>query len=202
MAAKKKKKRKKQEWWAQQQQNKRKRQQQREEKKRLLAMEDDKGRADEERWHEMSCVFVEEESMKKAVAWREGRQCLSAWRAVNHWRVMSGEWWVEPEMKEAEEPAENAAGVETAEIEIGGWCESGNDQLTQSSVERSGEDELDWMEVQAAIKMMQGGTNRVAKEAAVVEENPLFAAVVGAEVAAESMAASVSAVVAGGAKKL
>ena len=60
---------------------------------------------------------------------------------------------------------------------------------------------MDWMEVQAAIKMMQGGTNRVAREAAVVEKNPLFAAVVGAEVAAESMAASVSAVVAVGAKK-
>ena len=57
-AKKKKKKRKKQEWWAQQQ-NKRTRQQQRGEKKRLLAIEDGEEKADEERWHEMSCAFVD-----------------------------------------------------------------------------------------------------------------------------------------------
>ena len=89
---KRKKKRKKQEWWAQQQQNKRKRQRQRGEKRRLLAIGDGGEKADEEQWHEMSCAFVEEAAMAKAVAWREGRQCLSAWRDLDHWRVMSGGW--------------------------------------------------------------------------------------------------------------
>ena len=106
-------------------QERKKRRQRQSERRREKEKVEEKERDDEEdRWHEMSCAFVEEESMRKAVAWREGRQCLRAWRAVNHWRVTSGEWWVEPETKEAEEPTENAAVVEAAVIETGGWCES------------------------------------------------------------------------------
>ena len=130
LAAKKKKKRKKQEWWAQQQH-------QRGEKKRLLAIGDGEEKADEERWHEMSCAFVEEAAMAKAVAWCEGTETVSQCVA-GLGSLESDEWWVAPEMTEAEESTltENAAGMETTVIEHGGWCErQWNDQLTQSSME-------------------------------------------------------------------
>ena len=81
-------------------------------------------------------------------------------------------------------------------MEHGGWCErlQWNDQLTQSSVEGSGEDELDWMEVQAAIAMMQKSATVVARNRTTVEQNPLFAATNNKMMVVGPVAASVASV--------
>ena len=53
-----------------------------------------------------------------------GRQWLRVWRAVNHRRVICGGCEKKAsEMKEAEEPTDDPAGMETAVAENGGWCE-------------------------------------------------------------------------------
>ena len=65
-----------------------------------------------------------------------------------------------------------------------------SDQLEQSGAEL--EEDLDWCEVVAAVRMMQKGINSVAKGATVIEENPLFARMQDTEMVVGPVTASVA----------
>ena len=181
-------------------QERKKRRQRQSQRRREKKEVEEKERAEEDRWHEMSCAFVEDAAMKKAVAWRERREVLRAWRGVRGWarevERVEREAKVGWETKEPtkEQTTESEKPVEP--VEHGGWCErlQWNDQLTQSSVEGSGEDELDWMEVQAAIAMMQKSATVVARNRTTVEQNPLFAATNDKMMVVGPVAASVASV--------
>ena len=71
-----------------------------------------------------------------------------------------------------------------------------SDQLEQSGAEL--EEDLDWCEVVAAVRMMQKGINSVAKGATVIEENPLFARMQDTEMVVGPVTASVASVGAAG----
>lgn len=59
---------------------KRRRQRQSDKRKEKKKVEEKERDKEEERWSEMSWAFVEDKAMKKAVAWRERRELLRAWR--------------------------------------------------------------------------------------------------------------------------
>ena len=135
------------------------RQRQSEKKKEKEKVEEKERDEEEERWSEMSWTFVEDAAMKKAVAWRERRELLKAWRGV---RGCTRE--IERVKRETkvggkeEEPTEDPTATSEEPMEHGGWCEKlvWSDGLEQSGVElrEASDDELGWEEVTAAIAMM------------------------------------------------
>ena len=175
------------------------RRQRQSEKKQEKKKVEEKDR-DEERWNEMSWTFVEDAAVKKAVAWREERESLRAWRRVREGarelgrvrrarKVGEEEAW-----EEAKGPTEEPTAKPEEPVEHGGWGERlvWNDQLEQSGAEL--EEDLDWCEVVAAIKMMQKGINNVARGATVIEKNPLFAKMQDTERVVGPVTASVASV--------
>ena len=175
------------------------RQRQSEKKKEKKKVEEKERDEEEERWSEMSWAFVEDAAMKKAVAWRERRELLRAWRGV---RGCTRE--IERVKRETkvggkeEDPTEDPTAASEEPMEHGGWCERlvWSDELEQGEAEL--DEELDWCEVVATVRMMQTGINSVAKGATVVEENPLFAAMQGSEIVVGPVTASVASVGAAG----
>ena len=79
-------------------------------------------------------------------------------------------------------------------MEHGGWCErlAWSDELEQGEAEL--DEELDWCEVVATVRMMQKGINNVPKGATVIEENPLFAKMQDTERVVGPVTASVASV--------
>ena len=79
--------------------------------------------------------------MKKAVAWRERREVLRAWRGVRGWarevERVEREAKVGWETKEPTKEPTTESEKPVEPVEHGGWCErlQWNDQLTQSLVE-------------------------------------------------------------------
>ena len=193
--------RKKQKKEKKRQKQQQRRQRQKETKRRLCKVSDDEmDEEEEDRWHEMSCAFVEDAAMKKAVAWRGERELLRAWRSLR--KCTREVERVKREAKvgeEAEEPTTEEP-TKSSEESVGhrGWCEAlvRSDGLEQGGAEL--DDELDWCEVVAAVKMMQTGINSVAKGATVIEENPLFATIQDAEMVAGPMTVGVASVGAAG----
>ena len=133
----------------------------RKEKKKIEEKERD---GVEERWSEMSWAFVEDKAMEKAVACRERRELLRAWRGVQGCTQEVERVTRETKVGgEEEEPAKEPTMTSEEPMEHGSWCERlvWSDELEQDEAEL--DEKLDWCEVVAAVKMMQTGINSVAK---------------------------------------
>ena len=176
--------RKKQKKEKKRQKQQQRRQRQKETKRRLCKVSDDEmDEEEEDRWHEMSCAFVEDAAMKKAVAWRERRELLRAWRGVRECAREVER--VEREAKvgwKTKEPTEEPTAESEKPVEHGGWGERlvWSDELEQKekTISESSDDGLGWEEVTAAIAMMQKSAGVVARNRTTMEQNPLFTAVV------------------------
>ena len=188
---------------AEKKQERKKRRQRQSERRREKEKVEEKERDEDERWDEVSWTFVEDATVKKAVAWREGRESLRSWRRVREGAREIGRVRRATKVAREEEALpkgptkEPTALLETTVVELGRahmhierlvW----NDQLEQSGAEL--EEDLDWCEVVAAVKMMQKGINSVAKGATVIEENPLFAKMQDTEMVVGPVTASVASV--------
>ena len=157
----------------------RKRQSERRKEKKRVEEEE---RDEEERWNEMSWTFVEDKAIRKAVAWRERRELLRAWRGVRGCarEVERMERETKVGEEEAKGPTEEPTTKSEEPVEHGGWGERlvWSDELKQNEAESKepSDDELGWEEVTAAIAMMQKSAAVVARNRATVEQNPLFTA--------------------------
>jgi hypothetical protein len=163
-------------------QERKKRRQRQSQKKKEKKRVEEKERDEEERWNEMSWTFVEDAAMERAVAWRERRELLRAWRGVRECAREVER--VEREAKvgwKTKEPTEEPTAESEKPVEHGGWGERlvWSDELEQKekTISESSDDELGWEEVTAAIAMMQKSAAVVARNRATVEQNPLFTAV-------------------------
>ena len=200
--------RKKQKKEKKRQKQQQRRQRQKETKRRLCKVSDDEmDEEEEDRWHEMSCAFVEDAAMKKAVAWRERRELLRAWRGVRECAREVER--VEREAKvgwKTKEPTEEPTAESEKPVEHGGWGERlvWSDELEQKekTISEPSDDELGWEEVTAAIAMMQKSAGVVARNRTTMEQNPLFTAVVDQKTGAGSVVTSMEPMGAAGEEKI
>ena len=145
--------------------------------------------------------------MKKAVAWRERRELLRAWRGVRECAREVER--VEREAKvgwKTKEPTEEPTAESEKPVEHGGWGERlvWSDELEQKekTISESSDDELGWEEVTAAIAMMQKSAGVVARNRTTMEQNPLFTAVVDQKTGAGSVVTSMEPMGAAGEEKI